>query len=524
MTAFDLLTGSAKGLAIDFTAPPAQQVLVRNGSDVYKSADQFLSIAGNYSAKGLLLTPALDPRFLLTAIPALGSVFSIYLEVETQTIAETGVETWLSLYKASDTGKCIRIRKDVNDVAGRPPWIDLLVGNGAAQANLNAQCVAENLRYKIAGRLKANDFAVSFNGGVVQTDTSGSLPALDNVRLGSFFGTSSSKIANDLYIRSLVIVPGGWTNAQLRTKSAVQVEFSTKTQADLINEIWSGNGLPTNGATNVATSVTNPLAPYSLTPANLLRVDRLTIAMDDNAGNIVETSQPWVFRPTASNGKLAIFNCGHTATVDAFNRGEQGVTIKRLVEAGYTVIAKLMPFAGSDSGGTVANHDSLPRPTASLNHLKFFIEPNVRAINELMPEGFTAVVETGLSGGGWTVDLHAAVDERVAASASVAGSLPLYMINVANGPRDWEQLLPSLGCDFHDLYVMECSNGRKHLHVLNSQDPSVFWEAGYRAYTDFVPAVSSATGGRFGLTIYPNSQHSVSAAAQNDIVSLFNSV
>jgi hypothetical protein len=83
----------------------------------------------------------------------------------------------------------------------------------------------------------------------------------------------------------------------------------------------------------------------------------------------------------------------------------------------------------------------------------------------------------GLSGGGWTTNLLAAIDERIKYSFSVAGSMPLYYRSDAS-MGDIEQFLPELYRDiagYPDLYVLGAyGKGRKQVQILNRKDDCCF--------------------------------------------------
>lgn len=56
---------------------------------------------------------------------------------------------------------------------------------GVSQANIDAGTVAANTAYKMAGAYALNDFAASFAGGSVGTDTSGTLPTVNQLQIGN---------------------------------------------------------------------------------------------------------------------------------------------------------------------------------------------------------------------------------------------------------------------------------------------------------------------------------------------------
>jgi len=108
----------------------------------------------------------------------------------------------------------------------------------------------------------------------------------------------------------------------------------------------------------------------------------------------------------------------------------------------------------------------------------------------------------GLSGGGWTTTLIAALDTRIQHSYPVAGSLPLYLRNFEN--RNWgdyEQWLPSFyeSIEYLDLYVMGAHGaGRSQTQTLLKFDTCCFGLEETPAYVASVQdAVRTAGSGSF---------------------------
>jgi hypothetical protein len=66
---------------------------------------------------------------------------------------------------------------------------------------------------RTAGAYKVNDFAVSTNGGTVATDTLGTIPTVDRLRLGE------RVTGNNLngYLRRITYYPRRLSNAELQT-------------------------------------------------------------------------------------------------------------------------------------------------------------------------------------------------------------------------------------------------------------------------------------------------------------------
>lgn len=84
---------------------------------------------------------------------------------------------------------------------------------GVDQANIDAGTVASYTSYKFAGAYKANDFATCINGGTVQTDTSGTLPTVTQMMLGT------SAAANYLngHLQRITYYPRRLSDAELQT-------------------------------------------------------------------------------------------------------------------------------------------------------------------------------------------------------------------------------------------------------------------------------------------------------------------
>lgn len=303
----------------------------------------------------------------------------------------------------------------------------------------------------------------------------------------------------------------------------------------MIDIIWSGNGLPSGGVTSKTEDTTDPLASFGLTPINLLRVDTWTVEMDDNDGTPVDTVTYTVWRPSADtfNGRAVLLHRGHSASLSGYGGSGFGEFIRDAVEDGYVVVGCVMPFGEELSGDTVENHNALPSATGTLNYLKFFVEGVIRAANDLITnESVSTVFMCGLSGGGWTTHMVAAMDPRIRMSVAVAGSLPLYMdeaVLPSLSERDWEQNLPSLSStlDYQDLYIMAASGGRTHWQVLNTGDPSVFskpWYDAYEPYEYQIEAVARRVAGSFDLIFDENDGHVISDWIRPQILDLFASV
>lgn len=69
------------------------------------------------------------------------------------------------------------------NTSGTDPRL-VVVDGGVTQADIDAGTIVANTRSRMAVRISADNFAASFNGGAVVTDTSGTLPTVDRLFIG----------------------------------------------------------------------------------------------------------------------------------------------------------------------------------------------------------------------------------------------------------------------------------------------------------------------------------------------------
>jgi hypothetical protein len=104
----------------------------------------------------------------------------------------------------------------------------------------------------------------------------------------------------------------------------------------------------------------------------------------------------------------------------------------------------------------------------------------------------------GVSGGGWTTTLYAAIDPTIQSSYPVAGSLPLFLRTApCNDSGDWEQAGPSLynKVDYMDFYILGAyGKGRKQIQMLNHYDSCCFEGIRYVTYENTVKSVVNKLG------------------------------
>jgi hypothetical protein len=248
-------------------------------------------------------------------------------------------------------------------------------------------------------------------------------------------------------------------------------------------------------------------------------IDRLTYEMEFGFVSI-----SYLFHAANPNGWLMIYHEGHDRDFVA----RKGV-IDRLLAEGFDVAALDMPLTGRNNQPTVClpvqgcvkffthSQFALLQPSQG-TALRFFLEPVIATQNG-PGRNYEHIAMMGLSGGGWTTTLAAALDERIEASFPVAGSLPMR-VHTKRDAGDWEQMLQGIAhmVSYEDLYVLATSNGRRQMQVLNLHDPCCFSNDG-SAYRD---EVGEATGGRWSLFVDEQQRtHDISPAAMEKIINSF---
>jgi len=220
-------------------------------------------------------------------------------------------------------------------------------------------------------------------------------------------------------------------------------------------------------------------------------------------------------------GTLVLYHNGHeTATCTPNYDG----VVDHLNQLGYDVMELMMPLLGCNDApqyGSPKKHAWFrqweERGEATM---RFFVEPVVLAVNYAVALGYEHIVLLGLSGGGWTTTLAAAVDARIELSIPTAGSVPKFSTSYLpawtpdlpegrgegeGGGGDYEQLYEGRrkdmydACDFACMYVLAALEPHRHqLQLLHEKDSCCFAAQGLhgpiRAYNDFVQRQLAAQG------------------------------
>ncbi len=279
-----------------------------------------------------------------------------------------------------------------------------------------------------------------------------------------------SEIINILGLLGIMLFAGP-ADAALPTNNnpTNHIRFDTAAGADakrrqLIDWIWSG-GLPTSALPSVTNNIAFPAV--NLAGVNRSLVSRVDM-LDADVSGMDFHAISYLIHPvnTANVNRLAIVHQGHAYTVqDSMDLGV-GSTVNRLLKEGYSVIAMQMPLCGWNTdrtvvvpGGTTvtindvgcgAHNDMFAKLTPPVLKdgavFRLFLEPVVQNINYFRSVNANLKDATmiGLSGGGWTTSMAAALDTRIKLSVPVAGSAPLYVRNVISTGGDEEQFYTPL--------------------------------------------------------------------------------
>jgi len=334
---------------------------------------------------------------------------------------------------------------------------------------------------------------------------------------------------------SLVTVALTVTGAPTGVALTDDREISIKTESDLsrlrqrlIQFIWGQDQLPDRMPANVS-----PAESPMTNVDNLEKVQSILIAMEAGQQTVA-----YHYTPRNRNNRLVIVHQGHVCDTGAAGVGN---VIRDLIRSGYSVLAMNMPRcrAGDCSADCTAAHNEMFSSihVSQGSPLKFFLEPIAVSLNYLQSHGVDEIRYTdfnmvGLSGGGWTTTVYAAIDPRITLSFPVAGTLPLYLRHDGS-VGDVEQTLPDFYriAGYPDLYVLgSYGAGRKQVQILNEQDDCCFgvvqhktpatYKEDVKAYERLVQQQLKSLGtGAFKLeidSIAPN--HMISGYASTNLI------
>ena len=273
--------------------------------------------------------------------------------------------------------------------------------------------------------------------------------------------------------RYKVSIPKFVDDREIRVRSLADVE---KVRAELIQFVWRSQGFPARKVpAQVHVNVNWPEAQLS----NLARTDLLEIQMEEGF-----STKAYFFSAARPTGKLAVWHAGHS---DAMGTWGGSQVIQFFLDRGYDVLSFNMPLIGTslpselDKAICINHHDKifdLERPELPYHPMKFFLEPVAVGLNHARSlKSYSRTVMIGLSGGGWTTTLYAAIDPSIQYSIPVAGSIPLYMRKLPRDLGDREQYWGPFYsiAGYPDLYTLgSVGLGRKQVQVHIKGDSCCF--------------------------------------------------
>jgi hypothetical protein len=257
---------------------------------------------------------------------------------------------------------------------------------------------------------------------------------------------------------------------------------------------------------------------------NLGQVDRIDIAMDYQMHSYAYHLHP----KNDSVNRLLIFQMGHSDDILTAGGRE---TIKYFLDKGFDVVTFWMPVFGENTRTAydIPVYDTYTFSTGTGGHdemgavlensdgsfIRFFVEPVFVVINYAKSQyDYRDINMTGVSGGGWTTHVCAAMDPRIELNFPVAGSLPIYLREgpCPNGSAgDAEQVWPALFeeiASWLDVYILGgYGDGRGQIHILNQYDACCFWGVNYETFEPYVTEAVNDLGAGY-YYVYLDSSHS----------------
>jgi|GEM_PF-3145547 len=252
-----------------------------------------------------------------------------------------------------------------------------------------------------------------------------------------------------------------------------------------------------------------------LADLKLAGIDLLTVNMPWGVD-----SKVYLLRAVKPQSCLMIYQEGHRVSFLERKR-----FLRRMVDQGCDVLALSMPLTGGMNSRPLIDHPRVGRVQLndpddlqllnSTRHssLAYFITPLVAALNHVLDQhAYEKIGATGFSGGGWTVQIFAALDPRVQSTYSVAGSVPAAVhaaMPAWGSPEQRHGAFYDI-VNYPELYVMAADRpGRTHVQVYNETDPCCFSGRNWLAWKDAIGNKVRELGGHYRLFTYENATHTM---------------
>ncbi|HTH15699.1 MAG TPA: hypothetical protein VL974_03520 [Magnetospirillum sp.] len=313
------------------------------------------------------------------------------------------------------------------------------------------------------------------------------------------------------------------TDYRRLTAIASPADAEAKRQA-MAEYIFSGQR---DALTRLPDEVEQDVLYPPLADLQLSSIDRLTVRMPYGV-----VSEVYYLKASQRNHCLMVYQEGHQVSFLERKR-----FLDRISAEGCDVLALSLPLTGADNSRPEIDHPRVGRillndpddlqllDSASYSSLAFFFTPLVAALNHaLTEETYDKVGATGFSGGGWAVEVLAALDPRISATYSVAGSVPEAVHAAEPGWGSPEQRQGRFYdiANYTEIYVMAADRpGRRHVQFYNETDPCCFSGRLWLAWKDPVAEKARALGGEYKLFSYVSKQHTMTKGVALTIVDDF---
>jgi len=302
------------------------------------------------------------------------------------------------------------------------------------------------------------------------------------------------------------------TEEDIKNKKIALIEFMWKDGTSLPNTV------PSNIEKNISDNEFDNMT-------NLKQINKIHVDMEYKVNSIA-----YHFISNSSNNELIILHNGHSGGFQ-----EQKIIIQEFLNRNYDVIAFSMPLLGLNNQPIVedsnfgrihlVNHNTFHFiENKNFSPMKFFVHPITLSLNYVENQfAYDSINMIGISGGGWTTILYAAIDDRISKSFPVAGSLPISLRMESRDIGDYEQTHSEFYAiaNYLELYVMgSYGENRKQIHIFNKFDPCCFAGDLSKNYEDIIKDKLIILGkGHFDIDIdESNTKHSIS---KNTLTKIF---
>lgn len=269
------------------------------------------------------------------------------------------------------------------------------------------------------------------------------------------------------------------------------VDAAHRTRSDLRTRIFGSDALPTLAPVRESSDAADPFGVVDPLDAPVA-VEQLTFELPGGT-----TTDLWVLTPETPSGALVVVHQGHWHTL---HEGRLETVAAAALGEGATVVGLTMPLYGTSTGPVLTHDDLIDRfPDDLPGHgVQVFLAPVAAAIDAVAArQAIDHITLVGISGGGWTALMYAALDPRVDRSVSIAGGEPLYQREGTDwGDREQHDTHLYEVAGYLDLALLAALEpGRQQVQVVHRYDTCCFAGTGYQDWEPTVRGGLQALGG-----------------------------